>query len=287
MGSLAKDYYLLAKPGIVRGNALAAIGGFLLGAQGRMNWALFAAMLLGLSAIIASACVANNVLDRGIDKRMHRTRKRALVTGTIHARAALTYALLLGTSGIAVLLTGTNGLALATALVGFVFYVFVYGLAKRYSVHGTVIGGIAGAMPPVVGYAAATGRIDTAAWLLLAVLTFWQMPHFYAIALYRKNDYAAANLPVLPIVKGDAATKRQMIWYIIGFAASCVALTVAGYTGISYTVVMIGVSLYWLLVALRGYHTPHTAQWARTVFGVSLVSLLAFCIMISVDAWIP
>lgn len=287
MSSLIQEYYRLAKPGIVRGNALAAIGGFLLGANRHIAWTTFGSMIVGLSLIIASACVANNYMDRGIDGQMHRTRKRALVTGTIGTWSAIIYTVTLGAAGTLIMQSGTNGLALTTALTGFVFYVFVYGLAKRNSVHGTVVGSIAGAMPPVVGYAAATGHIDTAAWLLLAVLTFWQMPHFYAIALYRKQDYAAAHLPVLPLVKGDDSTRRQIIWYIIGFTLSSLLLTASGYTGYCYALVMLGVSVFWLRIALYGSRAADTEQWARKIFGVSLLSLLAFCTMISLEAWLP
>lgn len=282
-----KDYYVLTKPGIVRGNALAAAGGFLLGAHGQVDWGRFAAMLGGLSLVIAAACVANNYLDRGIDQLMDRTSKRALATGSIAKRAALLYSACLGLAGGAVLLACTNRLTFVTAAVGFVFYVFVYGAAKRYTVHGTIIGSISGAMPPVVGYVAATNSLDTAAWLLLAVLTFWQMPHFYAIALYRKQDYAAAGLPVLPIVKGDAATIRHIVWYIGGFVVSTLALTVCGYTGYVYTILMTGIGLYWLAAALRGYRTSNVIRWARMVFGISLLSLLVFCILIAAEAWLP
>lgn len=281
-----KTYYQLAKPGIVYGNALAAIGGFLLASHGHVDLGLFLAMLLGVSLVMASGCVYNNYIDRGIDKLMSRTDKRVLVTGTVSARSALVYATILGLVGICLLLL-TNILTALLGLIGFIAYVVLYGIGKRRTVHGTLIGSISGAIPPVIGYCAVSGRIDGAALLLFVILVFWQMPHFYAIATYRRKDYVAAGLPVLPVKLGMRVTKVQILVYIVGFVAACTLLTVLGYTGYAYLITMLLVGLYWLSLALPGFKTHDDDRWARKVFGGSLVVLLVFSFMISIDAFLP
>lgn len=283
MRDTVRIYYRLTKPGIIYGNALAAIGGFLLASKGQFDLLLFAAMLAGSSLVIASGCVFNNYLDREIDAHMARTKKRALVSGRVSGRNALIYATILGLIGFTVLAAYTNWLTVAIGLVGIFFYVIVYGFAKRRSVHGTLVGTISGATPPVAGYCAVTGRLDLGALLLFLILVFWQMPHFYAIAIYRSKDYAAAKLPVLPVVKGLQATKIQMLVYVIGFMLATALLTSFGYTGYAYLVAMMLVGFIWLKSSLQGFSAPDSDIWAHKMFKFSLVALLIFCLMISVD----
>ena len=278
-----KTYYYLTKPGIIYGNGLAAIGGFLLASRGQFNIWLFLAMLAGSSLVIASGCVFNNYLDRKIDARMARTKKRALACGRVSGRNALIYASILGASGFILLAAFTNWLTVAIGLMGIVFYVIIYGFTKRHSVHGTLVGTISGATPPVAGYCAVTGRLDMGAILLFLILVFWQMPHFYAIAIYRAKDYAAAKLPVLPVVKGIRATKIQMLAYVLGFILVSAMLTVSGYTGYVYLATMMIVGLVWLWRSLQGFGVSNDIVWARKMFGFSLVALLIFCLMISID----
>lgn len=280
-------YYRLAKPGIVYGNAITAAAGFFLASKRHIDIGLLLAMLAGLSLIIASACVFNNYIDRDIDKKMNRTKKRALASGGISIRSALTYASLLGLFGSLILGLFTNWLALGIALAGLFAYVVVYGVAKRRTVHGTVIGSISGAMPPVVGYAAVTNHLDGAALLLFIILVCWQMPHFYAIAMYRYKDYKAADLPVLPVKKGMAATKRQIIAYIVAFTASASLLSVFGYTGYTYRIVVIVLGIYWLYKGLAGYSTTDDAAWGRRMFFASLIVTLGLSLMIAVGARLP
>lgn len=283
MQDVVKTYYRLTKPGIIYGNALAAIGGFLLASKGQFDVLLFAAMLVGSSLVIASGCVFNNYLDREIDARMARTKKRALVSGRVSGRNALIYATILGLIGFTVLAAYTNWLTVAIGLVGIFFYVIVYGFAKRRSVHGTLVGTISGATPPVAGYCAVTGRLDLGALLLFLILIFWQMPHFYAIAIYRSKDYAAAKLPVLPVVKGLMATKIQMLAYVIAFMLATALLTRFGYTGYAFLAVMTLVGFVWLRLSLQGFSATDSNLWARSTFKYSLIVLLVFCLMISVD----
>jgi heme o synthase len=277
-----KTYYRLVKPGIVYGNTMTAAAGFLLAAHGSIAWRLFAAALAGTALIIASACVINNYIDRGIDQKMARTKKRALASGTIKAPEALTYAAVLGLAGLALLILKTNYLTVAVGLVGFIDYVVLYGVAKRKTVHGTLVGTIAGATPIVAGYTAVAGRLDSAAIILFLMLALWQMPHFYAIAIYRLKDYSAAGLPVWPVKKGIPSTKQQIILYVLAFTLASTLLTIYGYTGIIYLVVMTAVGLYWLYLGLQGLKTKDDTKWARQMFLFSLIVILVLSVMVSV-----
>jgi protoheme IX farnesyltransferase len=283
---LLREYYQLTKPGIIYGNALTAAAGFLLASRTHINLWLFIALLGGMSLVIASACVYNNYIDRGIDKHMARTSKRALVTGAISGRSALVYATLLGVVGFTVLTLYTNRLTVVVGAVALNDYVVLYGISKRRSVHSTLVGSVAGSAPIVAGYVSVTGNIDAAAVILFLILTFWQMPHFYAIAMYRAKDYKAAGLPVLPLERGNPAAKRQMVLYIIAFVLAVLALTIWGYTGYIYTIVMGLVGLYWLWLALQGFRATDDAVWARKVFLFSLIVIMSLSIMVSIGGLI-
>jgi heme o synthase len=284
---LLRDYYYLTKPGIIRGNAVSATAGFLLAAKGHIKFGLFVATLGGLSLVIASACVFNNYIDRAIDEKMARTKRRALVSGAISGRNALIYASILGVSGVVILSIYTNWLATLIALFGFIMYVVVYGIWKRRSTLGTVVGSLSGATPPVIGYCAVTGRFDWAALVLFLILVFWQMPHFFAIAMYRLKDYAAASLPVLPVKKGIQTTKIQMLAYTLGFVIASVMLSVLGYTGWVYLGVALIIGISWTALCVRGFWVADDSRWARQMFFCSLIALSLLCVTISVDHFLP
>ncbi len=209
MKEMIKTYTTLTKPGIIFGNAVTATAGFALASKGHVDFLLFCAMLVGLSLVIGSACVWNNYIDRGMDEKMVRTRNRALVKGVIPVPYALCFAMVLSFFGIGLLALTTNLLTVSIAACGFFIYVVLYGISKYRTSLGTLIGSIAGAVPPVVGYTAVTGCVDLAALLLFLIVVFWQMPHFFAIAMYRLEDYTAASIPVLPVSKGIYTAKEN------------------------------------------------------------------------------
>jgi protoheme IX farnesyltransferase len=285
--SLIKSYYRLTKPGIIYGNAIAAIAGFLLASKGHFNIVLFLAALVGLSLVIASGCVINNYIDRSIDDKMLRTKKRALVTKTIPEKNALIFAAILGLLGFFILFQFTNLLTTFVAFVGYFFYVVMYSIWKRKSIHGTIIGSVSGAVPPVVGYCAVTNHFDVAALLLFLILVFWQMPHFYAIAIFRMKDYAAARIPVLPVKKGIQHTKVQIMLYIVAFIIAAALLTVYHYTGYSYLVVVLILGFAWLWRGFKGYTTGDAIKWAREMFFFSLVVLLVWSAIVSIAPLLP
>jgi protoheme IX farnesyltransferase len=193
---MLRTYYNLTKPGIIYGNALVAAAAFIFGSHTGINWMLFALTIVGLSFVIGGSCVFNNYYDRDIDARMERTKKRAFAAGKVTPMHALIFGFVLLLGGIA-LLSFTSVLALGAALVGFIVYVFLYTPIKHRSGYAVYVGAIAGATPPVVGYAAATNMLDMYALAFFAFLFLWQLPHFFAIARYRYKEYQAAGIPLL------------------------------------------------------------------------------------------
>ena len=207
---MIRTYYELTKPGIIYGNAITAVAGFFIASPKPLAEAgVLGLTLIGLSLVIASACVFNNYFDREIDARMERTKNRALAMGQVSGRSAIVFALLLLVLGAAVLALYTTPLALSVALLGFVVYVFLYTPLKPRSPSALYIGAVAGATPPVVGYTAVTNTLDLYALALFAVLYVWQIPHFLAIALYRYEEYKAAGVPLFIKKQPSVETKRR------------------------------------------------------------------------------
>lgn len=286
-----KDYYSLTKPGVLYGNALTAAAGFLLAcSHTTFHFWLFVALCIGTTLIIASACVLNNFLDQDIDSKMARTKTRVIVAGIVPGRHAVILSIILGVVGLVILSLWTNWLVVLIGIGGFIDYVVLYGmLSKRLSWHGTLVGSISGAAPILAGYVAVAGQIDIGAVIVFAVLFLWQMPEFYSIAVYRQKEYAAAGVPVISVVKGVRQTRTQIFWYTLAFVIATVLLTVFGYTGIIYLIIMLGLGLYWLWLGAKGLRVrePESDAWARRMFRFSLIILLVFCGMIAVGGRLP
>lgn len=283
-----KEYYSLAKPGVLYGNALTAAAGFLLAARGDFDILLFLALTVGSTLVIASACVLNNYLDQDIDSKMARTKKRAIVSGKVKGRDAVILSVLLGIIGLLILIVFTNMLVVIIGLVGFIDYVVLYGmLSKRLSIHGTLVGSISGAAPILAGYVAVAGAIDPGAIIVFAIMFLWQMPEFYSIAIYRRKEYAAAGVPVITVVKGVKTARVQIFFYTLAFVIATLLLTAYGYAGYSYLVVMGLLGAYWLWLAIKGLQTKDADTWSRHMFKFSLIILLAFCTMISINWLLP
>lgn len=280
-----RTYYYLTKPGIVYGNALMAIAGYFYGAHGQPSLMVFLAMLLGICAVMASACAFNNVIDRDIDIMMERTKQRAVPMGVISPSHALVFASALLLIGMSLLVFGTNMLTALVALAGHFAYVVLYGVAKRKTVHGTLVGTISGSTPPVIGYVAATGTLDLTVLLLFLILVAWQMPHFYAIAIFRRDDYAKAKIPVLTVVRGMEATRRQIIVYVTLFIISCIALGLFGGASLLTTLIMLLVGGYWLYLCLQPATPDELNGWARKQFGWSLMLLVILSVTWSLDSF--
>lgn len=282
-----RSYLQLIKPGITLSNTISGVAGFMLAASVLpFSWTTFIGAIGGIAFIIASACVANNILDRDIDKRMKRTERRDVASGTISVPKALVFSAALGIVGFVLLATLTNKLTLLLGIIAYVWYVAIYDYAKRTTPFSTIIGAVPGALPPMAGYTALTGHIDTAAILLFAILFFWQLPHFYAIAMFRRSDYAKANLPVWSVKYGMESTKRQIFISVILYAIVTMLLTQFGYTGIIYLAVSLALSIYWVYKGATLYHRVDDVKWSKTMFGISLMTLLAICFLIAIGGYI-
>ena len=280
-----RRYWSVTKPGIIMGNFISVAGGFLLASKGDVDLWLMTATLIGLSLVIASGCAINNVIDRDIDIKMARTRTRVTVTGEMSGMTALCHGIVLGIMGFGLLIAYTTQVAVLFAAFGYFIYVGVYSLyMKRNSVYGTFIGSLSGAVPPVVGYCAVTGQFDMGALILLVMFSLWQMPHSYAIAIFRFKDYQAANIPVLPVAQGIDKAKRHIVLYIAIYTLVVMLLPINGYTGAAFMAVACTTSFWWLLMALRGYRRNiDVSGWARQVFAFSIVNITALSIAMAVD----
>ena len=285
-----KQYVSLTKPGVLFGNVITGASGFLFAAVHvwRFDPVLFVAAIGGMTLVIGAACALNNVLDRDIDKIMPRTKRRAVASGAVAVVPATVFSLTLGVLGIAVLAVWTGWLVTAIGFVGFVVYVWLYGaLSKRRSIHGTLVGSISGAMPILAGYCAVTNKIDAGAVIVFLLLFFWQFPEFYSIAIYRKDEYAAAHVPIMTVVKGIASTKLQIFAYVLLFVAAALWLTPLGYTGFTYFTVMALAGAYFIWLSAKGLQTRNDDAWARNMFHVSLKMLLLLSAMLPLGALLP
>jgi len=284
----AKNYLQVAKPGIVLGNLITAAGGFFLAAKGRVELAVLLTTLLGISLVVASGCVFNNWIDRDLDRKMVRTRNRVLARGLVSPKIAACYAALLGIGGTAAVWAVANMLTVVIVLAGLAIYVVVYSLyLKRSSVYGALVGSLAGAAPPLAGYCAVSGRFDLGALILLAIYSLWQMPHCYAIAIFRSDDYAAAQIPVLPVKQSMPVVKKHIFGYILAFIAATLMPTFGGYTGYSYLAVAVALGLFWLHLAWSGYKTADERLWARKLFVFSILNISILSVMMSIDCRVP
>ncbi|MDR3568278.1 MAG: heme o synthase [Syntrophobacteraceae bacterium] len=280
-----RHYVDIAKPGILSANLVSTAGGFFLASRGRVDTALLLATVTGVSLVVASACVFNNYLDRDLDKIMERTCNRVLPRGAVPARAACLYAAFLAIIGAVLLETEVNTLSLVVVSAGFIIYVGVYSLLlKRTCVYATLIGSLAGAAPPLAGYCAAANRFDLGAAILTAIFVLWQVPHYYAIGIFRCDDYAAAKIPVLPVQQGATAAKRHIVCYILLYTAAAPMLTLCGYTGYRYLAAATASGLIWLFIALSGNKTSNERLWAWKLYIFSILAMLVLSLMMSLDA---
>lgn len=280
--------YRLTKPGVTYGNLITTVAGYLFAANGVIDWAVFVSLTIGTWCVIASACVINNYLDQDIDRVMKRTKNRPLLTGEATPRQALIFGLTLGIVGTIFLILFTNLWVAGAGLLGWVVYVWLYGaLGKRKSVHGTLVGAVSGAIPVWAGWLAVHPGIDMVGVLLFLVLFFWQMPEFYAISIFRREEYAKAGVPVSAVVRGVPATVRQIVLYTILTIVSTLALIISPLTSQTMIAVLLVVCGVWLYIALKGLITKDIIVWAKKEFRFALVFLVVFCVIIAINPYLP
>ncbi len=277
-----RDYITLTKPRIMSLLLLTGAAGMFVGAGGWPNGWEFLAMMVGLALACGGSSALNHVMDADIDRLMgERTAARPVASGRVAAPRALEFGVVLMALSFALLATTVNVLTAVLALVGGLFYVVVYtGFLKRSTDQNIVIGGAAGAVPPVVGFAAATGDLTLPALWLFLIVFLWTPPHFWALALMIKEHYAAANVPMLPGTKGDRETTRQILLYSVVLVAFTV---VVGYWfGPIYTVAALLLGAYFILLAWQ-LRRDTSRRRAVVLFHYSLAYLALLFVAAAVD----
>lgn len=280
---LAAELYQLSKPGIIYGNMLTVVAGYLYGVLPSFSILRFSGLVVGLSLVIAGACAANNILDRKLDIAMQRTKRRALVTGQLPISTARLYAAVTTILGLVLIMTTQYILIFWLASTAWLAYVALYGYAKRQTVHGTLVGCISGSLPLVIGYCATTGRLDSTAALLFLLMTCWQMAHFYGIALYRQIDYAAAKVPVMPVVHGVSATRQQTVFYMVCYILVVATLGITGRLQSTISILLLVVAMSWLVTAITGWNRVSSQLWGRQVFLRSLLVMFVMSLLLAID----
>lgn len=281
----ARDYLALTKPGIVRMCLVMTAGGMWLAPE-PSHWTVWIAVLLGSACAVASANAFNMVMEREGDRKMKRTRMRPLPTGRMAAWEANVFAGLLALASMVILGFGTNWLTAGVALFALVSYTLVYTPLKRVTPLALVIGAVPGAIPPLLGWTAATNSLDLPGAVLFGILLVWQMPHFLAIAIFRKQDYANAGILTVPVVRGETVAKVQAIAWALLLIPVSLALTPLGVTGNLYMGLALAMGLVflgWTIKGLSSKEFESDVRWARQVFVLSLVYLPALTLALVAD----
>ncbi len=282
---IMQSYLKLIKHGIILGNLVPVIAGFCLGLSLThtsdvilLLWTLF-----GLSLVIASATIINNIIDRDIDQKMTRTQNRPLINGDIKLSQAIILAILSGLCGFMILYYKVNLIAGNLALIGFIDYVLLYSLIfKRHSSYSILIGSISGAIPPLVGYVAVSEQLDLTMLYLFIIFSSWQVIHSYAIALYRREDYQKANIPMPPLFMTRNRVQQQMLGYTF---IMFVAVLLLIFTTFYFIIPQIGaiiIMVYWLGSIIAPIRRS-TEGWGKEQFLNSLWVIMALCFFSMID----
>ncbi len=279
-----RDYVTLTKPRIMSLLLLTGGAGAFVGARGVPSWETFALTMAGLALACGGASALNHYLDRDIDKLMgSRTEQRPVAAGRVAPPRALEFGLALSAFSFVLLDSLVNAPTAFLALAGNLFYVVVYTrFLKRTTAQNIVIGGAAGAVPPLVGYAGASGHLGWAALVMFAIVFVWTPPHFWALALMIKEHYARAGVPMLPVTRGDRETARQILWYTVLLVAVTLVPVALGTFGVVYGVsaALLGAVFLWLAVELRRHLERRSAV---RLFHYSLLYLALLFVAMALD----
>ena len=279
-----RDYVTLTKPRIMTLLLLTGLCGAAVGAHGRPSLTLLATTFFGLGLACGGAAALNHVLDRDIDKLMGpRTAARPVASGRITAPRALEFGLALSAASFTLLASTANLLTAVLALVGNLFYVVVYtGYLKRRGPENIVLGGVAGAVPPLVGYAAATGSVAVPALWLFVIVCLWTPPHFWALAILLREHYARAEVPMLPVVRGESVTLRRIVAYTVVLVAATIVPVVTGTFGALYLVAALLLGGLFLALSVRLLRAP-SRKGAAGLFHYSLLYLALLFVAAALD----
>jgi len=271
-----RDFVTLAKPRITLSVVITAAAGlFLANRAGRLDEPVTTttvlSTLLGMVLIVSGANALNMWIERESDKRMPRTMNRPLPGGRLAAKHALWFGVAISALAIPVLAIGANPLTALLAVVANLLYVLAYTPLKQHSQYALHVGAVPGAIPPLLGWTAATGRIDAAAGVLFAIMFLWQIPHFIAIALFRKADYARAGIVVTPNVVGELASRHTIIRWIFAVVATSFLVVPLGVAGHGYLISAAVLGAVWFIWGCYGLREGTGVRWARSLFGISIL----------------
>jgi len=282
---IIQSYYQLTKPRIILLLLITTASGMFVAAEGRVDPLLLLITLLGGALASGSANTINCLYDRDIDYIMERTRWRPIPSGRVHPRDALIFALALAGLSFGLLATFANVLAAGLSMAGIIFYVLIYThWLKRHSTQNIVIGGAAGAIPPLVGWAAVTGDLSWAPWLMFVIIFLWTPPHFWALAMMIRDDYAAVGVPMLPVIEGDAVTAKQILIYSILLCPMSLLLVYPlGVNGWLYGSIALFLGVLLIYKSWQLLQTPSDRQVARSVFKYSIFYLMLLSAAMVVD----
>jgi protoheme IX farnesyltransferase len=281
------QYYNLTKPKVVYLIVFTAMVGMLLAADGFVPLDVFVFGLLGIGLAAASGAAINHVVDEHIDRIMERTRKRPLVSGGLEQKNALIFALTLGGLGIAILAVFINALTAVLTFFALVGYALIYTMyLKRATPQNIVLGGAAGAAPPLLGWTAVTGQVETEALLLFLIIFIWTPPHFWALAIRRREEYAKAGIPMLPVTHGVDFTKIQILLYTILLFVVTMMPFIIQMSGLIYLSGAIALGIGFLYYAIKLYRDPNPNVIAMKTFGYSIFYLSLLFAFLLVDHYV-
>ena len=278
-----RGYFELTKPGVQALLFVSCASGMLIGSNFNPPVTVFFFGLIGISFLAASSAVVNHFFDKQIDAKMNRTSKRPLVMGHISDRQAIIFSVLLYASGSIMLLNFTNFLTWLLTTLTFIFYGFIYTKYLKYMTsQNIVIGGLAGAMPPLLGWSAITNSIEPNALLLVLIIMVWTPPHFWALAVYRVEDYSEAEVPMLPVQKGVAFTKQHILLYTFLLIACTMLPYAVQMFGEIYLISALVLGLIFLIYSFRLYR-DETNAIAMPTFAYSIIYLAALFAAMLID----
>lgn len=284
---MASQYLEVCKPKVVALIVFTAVVGMLLASPGMISLRLLVLATMGIGLAAASAAAINHVIDRRADAVMARTRHRPVATGQLSSKQVLVFAAVLGVVGFALLAGWVNWLTAFLTLASLVGYAVIYTVfLKRATPQNIVIGGAAGAAPPLLGWVAVTGQLDAPAFVLFLIIFLWTPPHFWALAIYRRHDYAAVDIPMLPVTHGVEFTRQQILYYTILLMLSTLLPYLIGMSGLFYLggALILGIGfLYYAIALLRS----DEEQLAMRVFNYSIIYLMALFSFLLIDHYLP
>lgn len=279
-----REYLELCKPRVVLLMILTVLVGMYMSTDAKISWSLLLAANLGIALAAASAAVINHVVDERIDRLMQRTQHRPMVSGSVTPVAAMIFSSILCALGLAILFTWVNALCALLTFFSLIGYAFIYtSLLKHATVQNIVIGGAAGAAPPLLGWVAVTNHIDPGAWLLMLIIFIWTPPHFWALAIHRLEDYAKAQVPMMPNRFGVSYTKLNIVLYTLLLLAVSVLPFAIQVSGLFYLTSALVLGLIFLYYAIRLYYENNTSRWAIKTFRYSITYLMLLFILMLID----